>query len=149
MIGIVGETLPDTLYTRPTRARFCVAFRLCKTPLSIPDHYSSIPLLQQPRELRTGFWPPSRGLQEKPRPLGVDSFLIQEDRGSAFPVRGIPGCTVKAFLLQDPTPSIQNSSFSSNQSIAQWPFPLQDHLRASNRSGEMEPQARDPNHAES
>ena len=62
MTGIVEKTLPDTLQTRPTRARFCGAFRLYKTPLLIPDHHSSIPLLQQPRDLRTGIWPPSRGL---------------------------------------------------------------------------------------
>ena len=34
------------------------------------------PLLQQPRDLRARFWPPSRGLQTKPRPLGVDSLLM-------------------------------------------------------------------------
>ena len=37
----------------------------------------------------------------------------------------------------------------ANQSIAQWPFPVQDRLRVSNRSGERVPQARDPNRAES
>ena len=44
--------------------------------LLIPDHYSSTPLLQQPWDLRTGFWPPSEGLQTKPRPPGVDSSLL-------------------------------------------------------------------------
>ena len=34
------------------------------------------PLLQQPRDLRARFWPTSRGLQTKPRPLGVDSLLM-------------------------------------------------------------------------
>jgi len=33
------------------------------------------PLLQQALDLRARFWPPSRGLQTKPRPLGMDSLL--------------------------------------------------------------------------
>jgi hypothetical protein len=37
--------------------------------------YSNTPLLHQRRDLRTPVRPPLRGLQTKPRPLGVDSLL--------------------------------------------------------------------------
>jgi hypothetical protein len=76
MIGVMEKTLPDNLHAKPKRDRVYAGFWIFKASLSIPDHYSSTPLLQQPRELRARFWPPSRGLQTKPNPLGVDSFRI-------------------------------------------------------------------------
>ena len=76
MIGVLENILPDTLHARSKGDSVCAAFRTFKTLLSIPDHYSSTPLLQQPRDLRARFWPPSRGLQTKPRPLGLDSLLV-------------------------------------------------------------------------
>jgi len=76
MIGVLENILPDTLHARSKGDSVCAAFWTFKTLLSIPDHYSSTPLLQQPRDLRARFWPPSRGLQTKPRPLGVDSLLM-------------------------------------------------------------------------
>ena len=75
MIGVLENTLPDTLHARSKGDSVCAAFRTFKTLLSIPDHYSSTPLLQQPRDLRARFWPPSRGLQTRLRPLGVDSLF--------------------------------------------------------------------------
>jgi len=60
----IEKTLPDTLYARPNRDRFHAAYWLFKTLLSIPDYYPSTPLLQQPRDLTTGFWPPSRGSKQ-------------------------------------------------------------------------------------
>ena len=75
MIGVLEKILPDTLHARPKRDSFCAALSILKTLFSIPDHYSGTPLLQQPRDLRAGFWSLSRGLQTKPRPLGGDSLL--------------------------------------------------------------------------
>jgi len=75
MIGREEKTLPNTLHATPKKESFCAAFRVLKTVLSIEDHYSSIPLLQQPRDLRAGISPPFRGLQTKTRPLRVDSLL--------------------------------------------------------------------------
>jgi len=72
----IGKTL--TGYSaRKAQDRSYATFWILKTLLTIPDHYSSTPLLQQPRDLRAGFWPPSRGLQTKPRPLGVDSLQLK------------------------------------------------------------------------
>jgi len=64
MIGVLENVLPDTLHARSKGDSVCAAFRTFKTLLSIPDHYSSTPLLQQPRDLRARFWPPSRGLNQ-------------------------------------------------------------------------------------
>ena len=75
MIGVLENILPDTLHARSKGDSVCAAFRTFKTFLSIPDHYSSTPLLQQPRDLRARFWPPSREFQTKPRPLGVGSVF--------------------------------------------------------------------------
>jgi hypothetical protein len=75
MIGVMEKTLSDTLHARFKGDRFYEELQIFKTLLSISDHYSRTPLLQQPREPRIGLWPPSRGLQTKPRPLGVDSLL--------------------------------------------------------------------------
>ena len=49
-------------------------------PGSTDPSFNSSPVLQHsntptPCHLRGGFWPPSRGFQTKPRPLGVDSLL--------------------------------------------------------------------------
>jgi hypothetical protein len=74
MSGVMGGILPDTPHARLKRDRFCLAFRVFNNLLSIPDNYSSTPLLKHSHELRAGFWPPSSGLQTKPRPLGVDSL---------------------------------------------------------------------------
>ena len=77
MIGVVEHSLEDTLPARSMGEGVCKAFGSFKTLLSIPDHYSSAPLLQQPQDLRAYVRPPLRGLQTKPRPLGVDSLLFQ------------------------------------------------------------------------
>jgi len=76
MIGVLGNILPDILHAGSKGDSVCAAFRIFKTLLSIPDHYSNTALLQQPRDLRARFWPLSRRLQTKPRPLGLDSLFI-------------------------------------------------------------------------
>jgi hypothetical protein len=74
MSGVLQHIAADTLPVRSMGDRVCKAFRTFKALLSIPDHYSTTPLLQQPQDLSGRFWPPFRGLQTKPRPLGVDSL---------------------------------------------------------------------------
>jgi len=76
--GVLGKLLPDTLHARPKTDRLYATFWIYKDLLSIPDHYSSTPLLHcsnNPGTWRLAFGPLPGGLQTKPRSLGVDSLL--------------------------------------------------------------------------
>jgi len=76
--GVLGKLLPDTLHARPKTDRLYATFWIYKALLSIPDHYSSTPLLHcsnNPGTWRLAFGPLPGGLQTKPRSLGVDSLL--------------------------------------------------------------------------
>jgi hypothetical protein len=55
MIGVLENILPITLHERYKGESVCVAFWSLEIPLSIPDHYSITPLLQQPWDLRARF----------------------------------------------------------------------------------------------
>ena len=48
MIGVLEHIVEDTLNARSMGDSVCKVFRTFKTLLSIPDHYSSTPLLQNP-----------------------------------------------------------------------------------------------------
>jgi len=76
--GVLENILPDTLHARFRGDSVCGAFRTFKTLLSIPDHYSSTPLLQQPRDLRARFWPPFQGAPNKATSSGRGFFTYKE-----------------------------------------------------------------------
>jgi hypothetical protein len=73
MIGVLETIVADTFHKSTMGNRVGEAFLYFKTIPSIRDHYSTTPLLQKRRDLRAHVWPPLRGFQTKPRPLGMDS----------------------------------------------------------------------------